>query len=103
MWRNVKDNQHVYRTTKLKGGWQMAFIGTLCLLLILTTFAGHFSNRLGIPAVIGQILVGVVVGPALFNWIQPNQLLNTFSDIGVIMLMFIGGLESNLTLLRRFF
>ncbi|WP_089089459.1 cation:proton antiporter [Secundilactobacillus pentosiphilus] len=81
----------------------MNFIGTLCLLLVLTTFAGHFSNRMGIPSVIGQILVGIVVGPAMFNWVQPNQLLNVFSDIGVIMLMFIGGLESNLTLLRRFF
>lgn len=81
----------------------MNFIGTLCLLLVLTSFAGHFSNRIGIPSVIGQILVGIVVGPALLNWIQPNQLLNVFSDIGVILLMFIGGLESNLTLLRRFF
>lgn len=81
----------------------MNFIGTLCLLLVLTTFAGHFSNRMGIPSVIGQILVGIVVGPAILNWVQPNQLLNVFSDIGVIMLMFIGGLESNLTLLRRFF
>lgn len=58
---------------------------------------------MGIPSVIGQILVGIVVGPAIFNWVQPNQLLTLFSDIGVIMLMFIGGLESNLTLLRRFF
>ncbi|MCH5463041.1 cation:proton antiporter [Lactobacillus sp. LC28-10] len=81
----------------------MNFIGTLCLLLVLTTFAGHFSNRMGIPSVIGQILVGIVVGPAMFNWVQPNQLLNVFSDIGVILLMFIGGLESNLALLRRFF
>ncbi len=81
----------------------MNFIGTLCFLLVLTTFAGHFSNRMGIPSVIGQILVGIVVGPAILNWVQPNQLLNLFSDIGVIMLMFIGGLESNLTLLRRFF
>lgn len=81
----------------------MNFIGTLCLLLVLTTFAGHFSNRMGMPSVIGQILVGIIVGPALLNWVQPNQLINLFSNIGVIMLMFIGGLESNLTLLRRFF
>lgn len=81
----------------------MNFIGILCLLLVLTTLAGHFCTRMGIPAVIGQIVVGILVGPALLNWVQPNQLLNVFSDIGVIMLMFIGGLESDLTLLRRFF
>ncbi len=80
----------------------MAFIGVLCLLLILTTLAGHFANRMGVPSVIGQILVGVLVGPAVLNWIQPSQLLSVFSDIGVVMLMFIGGLESNLELLRRY-
>lgn len=80
----------------------MAFIGTLCLLLILTTLAGHLSNRLGTPSVIGQILVGVVVGPAILNWIHLDLLLNTFSGIGVIILMFIGGLESNLALLRKY-
>ncbi|MTV82980.1 cation:proton antiporter [Secundilactobacillus folii] len=81
----------------------MNFIGTLCLLLVLTTFAGHFSTRLGIPSVIGQILVGILVGPAILNWVQPTQILSIFSDIGVVLLMFIGGLESDLTLLRRFF
>lgn len=80
----------------------MVFIGTLCLLLILTTFAGHLSNRLGTPSVIGQILVGVVAGPAILNWIHLDLLLNTFSGIGVIILRFIGGLESNLALLRKY-
>ena len=48
----------------------MAFIGALCLLLILTTLAGHLANRIGIPSVIGQILVGIVVGPAMLGWIH---------------------------------
>lgn len=80
----------------------MAFIGTLCLLLVLTTLAGHLSNRLGIPSVIGQILVGIIVGPAVLNWIHLGNTIQLFSDIGVIILMFIGGLESNLTLLRKY-
>lgn len=80
----------------------MAFIGALCLILVLTTLAGHFCNRMGIPAVIGQILVGIVIGPAMLGLIHNTNLVQTFANIGVIMLMFIGGLESNLTLLRRF-
>ncbi|PWF99342.1 cation:proton antiporter [Levilactobacillus bambusae] len=80
----------------------MAFLGTLCLLLVLTTLAGHLCNRVGIPAVIGEILVGVLVGPALLNWIQPNHLVDLFSNIGVVILMFIGGLESDLKLLKRY-
>ena len=80
----------------------MAFIGALCLLLVLTTLAGHLSNRIGIPAVIGQILVGILVGPAVLGWIHLDSMINLFSQIGVIILMFIGGLESNLKLLRKY-
>lgn len=80
----------------------MAFIGALCLLLVLTTLAGHLSNRIGVPSVIGQIVVGIVVGPAMLNWIHLDSMLNMFSQIGVIILMFIGGLESNLKLLRKY-
>lgn len=86
----------------LLGGGYVNFIGALCLLLILTTLAGHLCNRIGIPAVIGQIMVGIVVGPAILNLIKLDSLLNLFSQIGVIILMFIGGLESNLALLKKY-
>ncbi|WP_125574131.1 cation:proton antiporter [Levilactobacillus huananensis] len=80
----------------------MAFLGTLCLILVLTTLAGNFANRLGIPAVIGELLIGIIIGPALLNWVQLNSLVNLFSDIGVVILMFLGGLESNLQLLMKY-
>ncbi|MDQ7936380.1 cation:proton antiporter [Lactiplantibacillus sp. WILCCON 0030] len=80
----------------------MSFLGTLCILLLATTLAGHFSHRIGIPAVIGEILVGVVLGPAIFNLVHLTNLVQTFSDLGVIVLMFIGGLESNLALLKKY-
>lgn len=80
----------------------MAFLGTLCLILILTTLAGNLSNRLGVPAVIGELLVGIILGPALLNWVQLNSLVSLFADIGVVILMFIGGLESNLQLLMKY-
>lgn len=80
----------------------MAFIGALCLLLILTTLAGHLSVRVGMPSVVGQILVGIIVGPAVLNLIKLTGQLNEFSQIGVVVLMFLGGLESNLTLLKKY-
>jgi len=49
-------------------GESMAFLGILCLLIVATTLAGHFAHRMGIPAVIGEILVGIVLGPAILNW-----------------------------------
>lgn len=80
----------------------VAFLGTLCLILVLTTLAGNFANRVGVPAVIGELLIGILIGPALLNWVQLNSLVNLFADIGVVILMFLGGLESNLELLMKY-
>lgn len=80
----------------------MAFLGTLCLILVLTTLAGNFANRLGVPAVIGELVIGILIGPAMLDWVQLNSLVNLFADIGVVILMFLGGLESNLELLMKY-
>ncbi|MBV7390578.1 monovalent cation:proton antiporter-2 (CPA2) family protein [Enterococcus sp. ALS3] len=81
----------------------MAFIGILVIILITTTLAAHFSKRIGLPAVIGQLIVGVLLGQGGLNWVHPNLLVTEFSEIGVILLMFIAGLESDLSLLRKYF
>ena len=81
----------------------MEFLGTLCLVLITTSLAGHFSRRIGIPAVIGQLLVGILIGPAVLGWVHNNAFMHIFSEIGVIILMFIAGLESDLEMLKKYF
>lgn len=80
----------------------MEAIGSLCLILLATALAGHFSARLNFPPVIGQLLIGVVVGPAVLNWIHPGNFVEIFSEVGVVILMFIGGLESDLGLLKKY-
>lgn len=80
----------------------MQFIGSLCLILVSTTLAGHFSARLNSPVVIGELLVGIILGPSLLNWVHPNNFIHIFSEIGVIIIMFIAGLNSNLNLLKQF-
>lgn len=84
-----------------KGMMRMEFIGILCLILISTTIGSHISRRLGIPAVIGQLLVGVLLGQTGLNWVKPDILVHDFSEIGVILLMFLAGLESDLSLLKN--
>lgn len=81
----------------------MAYLGTLALILAATVVLSHFSLKLGIPAVIGELAAGILFGPALLDWIHPSTMVNEFSEIGVILLMFIAGLESDLTLLKKYF
>lgn len=81
----------------------MEFIGILCLILVATTIASHFSRRIGIPAVIGQLLVGILLGEAGLQWVHPDVIVHDFSEIGVILLMFLAGVESDLSLLKKYF
>lgn len=81
----------------------MGYLGTLALILLTTMMFAHFSLKLGIPAVIGELLAGVLLGPAILNWVQPTNLVSDFAEIGVIFLMFIAGLESDLTMLKKYF
>lgn len=80
----------------------MEFIATLAGLLLATQVVAHLCRRVEIPEVIGQILVGIVVGPAILNWVHLDGMMNEFQEIGVIILMFIAGLESDLSLLKKY-
>lgn len=80
----------------------MEFIATLAGLLLATQVVAHLCRRVEIPEVIGQILVGIIVGPAILNWVHLDGMMDEFQEIGVIILMFIAGLESDLSLLKKY-
>jgi len=58
--------------------------------------AGWLCQQLRLPTVLGQLLVGVLIGPSLLGWVHPESILDAFSTIGVIILMFIAGLETDM-------
>ncbi len=79
----------------------MQFILYLLLILLFTKVAGHLSVKLGQPAVLGKLIAGIVLGPAVLGWVQNDSLIHDMSEIGVLLLMFIAGLETDLDQLRR--
>ncbi len=50
-------------------------------------------KRLGQPGIVGEILVGVILGPSVLDWIEPNAVLTALADLGVMFLLFRVGLE----------
>lgn len=80
----------------------MTLVGSLVVILLISTILGHFFARSGLPGVLGQLIAGILIGPAVLNWIHPDELLATFAQIGVILLMFMAGIESNLSQLRKY-
>jgi monovalent cation:proton antiporter-2 (CPA2) family protein len=81
----------------------MHFLGQLILILLATSLLGQLFARFNLPSVIGQLLSGILLGPALLNWVQTNDIISLFSEFGVILLMFLAGLESDLDLLKKYF
>lgn len=64
----------------------LAVFGTAKLL-------AELFERFGQPGIVGEILAGVLIGPSVFGWIQPNQVLTALGDLGVIFLLFRVGLK----------
>ncbi|WP_270330948.1 cation:proton antiporter [Lapidilactobacillus dextrinicus] len=81
----------------------MTYIGQIAIILVATLIASFISNRIGIPAVLGELIVGILIGPALLSWISPTNFIKQMAEIGVILLMFAAGCESDLDLLRKYF
>jgi Kef-type K+ transport system membrane component KefB/Trk K+ transport system NAD-binding subunit len=49
---------------------------------------------LGLPTVMGELIVGVLVGPAVLGWIQPSEAIQLLAEIGIFFLMFHAGVET---------
>ena len=75
----------------------------LTLILVASLVATLIARRIRMPAVVGQILIGIVLAPAALGWLQGGHTIEVLSEIGVILLMFLAGLESDLGVLKKNF
>ncbi|MBA1334092.1 MAG: Na+/H+ antiporter [Firmicutes bacterium] len=73
----------------------------LAVLLLWAKIGGFLSNRLKQPSVLGQILAGVILGPMVLGLLKETETIKVFADLGVIFLMFIAGLETDIYELKE--
>ncbi|HID81811.1 MAG TPA: cation:proton antiporter [Chromatiales bacterium] len=76
------------------------FIQLLAILLFARIFA-EIATRWGAPSVIGELVAGVALGPSLLGWISPVELFKLLAEIGIILLLFQVGLETDARRLIR--
>jgi Kef-type K+ transport system membrane component KefB len=74
------------------GGEQLLF--TIFVMFVAAKLAAEIFERLKQPAVAGEILAGVIIGPSVLGWVAPSELTGALSEIGVIFLLFLVGLET---------
>ncbi len=90
------------------------YLIVLAAILLATKLLGLFTRRVKMPQVVGALVAGVILGPvvnAIFGWTTetgffssaagPNQLFGILSEIGVIVLMFGAGLETDIHEMKK--
>src|SRR3990170_2302737 len=73
----------------------------LFVLLLAAKIGDEIFKRIGQPTLIGEILAGVIVGPAVLGWYEINAETSLFAEIGVVLLLFQVGIETRLADLLR--
>jgi Kef-type K+ transport system membrane component KefB len=74
----------------------------ILIVLVAAKVAAEVAERVGVPAVVGEIVAGILIGPSLLGWVgADDQVLRTLGEIGVILLLLEVGMEMNLSELGR--
>ena len=76
-------------------------LASLLVAFVAALIGGELAQRLKMPAVVGQIVAGVAVGPHAFGWLTLSDPLALLSELGAILLLFSVGLETRLVDLKK--
>ena len=68
----------------------------LAIIIVFAKVFGILARKCKAPMVVGEIIAGLIIGPCLLGWVQPTDFILQMAEIGVILLMFSAGLETNL-------
>lgn len=69
---------------------------SIVMILVFTKLGGMISRKLKMPEVLGALVAGVILGPIVLNLIEYNSEIKLLANLGVILLMFLAGLETDL-------
>lgn len=96
------------------GRTEAILVAEVLLLMITGRVLGEVMQRLRQPALMGQLLAGIVLGPSLFGWVWPEGhafifpndaeqkgMIDGLSQFGILMLLLLTGMETDLKLVRK--
>ncbi|WP_245454943.1 cation:proton antiporter [Mesorhizobium sp. M9A.F.Ca.ET.002.03.1.2] len=96
------------------GSAEGIFVAEIVLLLLVGRGMGEVLQRYGQPAIMGQLIGGILLGPSLFGWLWPSAqhlifpsdpeqkgMIDAVSQFGILMLLLLTGMEMDLRLVRR--
>ncbi|MDK0704504.1 cation:proton antiporter [Clostridium perfringens] len=77
------------------------FLFDLALILISTKLFGLITKKVRMPQVVGALVAGVILGPAVLNVLSETEFIQKLAELGVIVLMFTAGLETGINQLKK--
>lgn len=67
----------------------------LAIIILAAKVCGIFAKKLKAPQVVGEIIAGLLIGPSILGIVEQSDILAAMAEIGVVLLMFGAGLETN--------
>ncbi len=83
-------------------GGEAAILVDILVLLVAAKVFEELVIRLGQPPLLGDLLAGIIVGPTVFGLVEPHHGIATLAWIGIVVLIFLAGMDSSLSELRRY-
>lgn len=77
------------------------FLLTLAVIILSTRLFGGLSEKVNMPQVVGALIAGVILGPSVLGWVTESDFLAKTAEIGVILLMFIAGLDTDIREIKK--
>jgi Kef-type K+ transport system membrane component KefB len=69
----------------------------LAIILIAARLLSEVVARFGVPPVIGELIAGLLIGPSLLGWVSPDTTMKLLAEIGIILLLFEVGMDTDLS------
>lgn len=73
----------------------------IAVIILSTRLLGGLSEKVNMPQVVGALIAGVILGPSVLGWVEETDFLAKTAEIGVILLMFIAGLDTDINEIKK--
>lgn len=82
-------------------GTDYSYLLTIAIILLATKLLGLITKRISLPQVVGALAAGIILGPMVLDVVERNSLITSLAELGVIVLMFSAGLETDIQELKK--
>ncbi|MGE0060008.1 MAG: cation:proton antiporter, partial [Dehalococcoidia bacterium] len=73
----------------------------VAFILVCSKLASYLGASLGLPTAVAMIALGLLIGPAMLGVVHDSETLELLAQMGVILLMFVAGLETDMEMMRK--